>query len=120
MGGWIGIWEPGSTTSAFIPSSRKLVTTLLKPLEVTLAGGLRGSVSFCLQIGKSSTLTQEIILDATCPYLRFLTQVWPAAAVGYKHCTVQAGPWELSLASQSRSPPVSFPAAPSCFRGKAP
>ncbi|XP_061205988.1 alpha-mannosidase 2C1 [Neopsephotus bourkii] len=60
--------------------TRKPVTTLLKPLEVTLAGGLRGSVSFSLQIGKSSTLTQEIILDATCPYLRFLTQVeWKEA-----------------------------------------
>uniref|UniRef100_A0A8B9NSL2 alpha-mannosidase n=1 Tax=Accipiter nisus TaxID=211598 RepID=A0A8B9NSL2_9AVES len=60
--------------------TRKPVTMLLKPLEITLAGGLRGSVSFSLQIGKSSTLTQEIILDATCPYLRFLTQVeWKEA-----------------------------------------
>lgn len=54
------------------------MTTLLKPLEITLAGGLRGSASFSLQVGESSTLTQEIILDATSPYLRFLTQVWPA------------------------------------------
>ncbi|XP_049668352.1 alpha-mannosidase 2C1 isoform X2 [Accipiter gentilis] len=60
--------------------TRKPVTVLLKPLEITLAGGLRGSASFSLQIGKSSTLTQEIILDATCPYLRFLTQVeWKEA-----------------------------------------
>ncbi|KFO82043.1 Alpha-mannosidase 2C1, partial [Cuculus canorus] len=60
--------------------TRKPVTTLLKPLEITLAGGLRGSASFSLQIGKSSTLTQEIILDAMCPYLRFLTQVeWKEA-----------------------------------------
>uniref|UniRef100_A0A8U8CKN3 alpha-mannosidase n=1 Tax=Geospiza parvula TaxID=87175 RepID=A0A8U8CKN3_GEOPR len=60
--------------------TRKPVTTLLKPLEITLAGGLRGSVSFSLQVGKSSTLTQEIILDAMCPYLRFLTQVeWKEA-----------------------------------------
>uniref|UniRef100_A0A8C8EAX0 alpha-mannosidase n=1 Tax=Otus sunia TaxID=257818 RepID=A0A8C8EAX0_9STRI len=60
--------------------TRKPVTTLLKPLEITLAGGLRGSASFSLQIGESSTLTQEIILDATCPYLRFLTQVeWKEA-----------------------------------------
>ncbi|XP_040979556.1 alpha-mannosidase 2C1 isoform X3 [Aquila chrysaetos chrysaetos] len=60
--------------------TRKPVTMLLKPLEITLAGGLRGSASFSLQIGKSSTLTQEIILDATCPYLRFLTQVeWKEA-----------------------------------------
>ncbi|XP_008941963.1 PREDICTED: alpha-mannosidase 2C1, partial [Merops nubicus] len=60
--------------------TRKPVTKLLKPLEVTLAGGLRGSASFSLQVGSSSTLTQEIILDATCPYLRFLTQVeWKEA-----------------------------------------
>ncbi|KFV05117.1 Alpha-mannosidase 2C1, partial [Tauraco erythrolophus] len=60
--------------------TRKPVTTLLKPLEITLAGGLRGSASFSLRIGESSTLTQEIILDATCPYLRFQTQVeWKEA-----------------------------------------
>ncbi|KAK4820656.1 hypothetical protein QYF61_002860 [Mycteria americana] len=60
--------------------TRKPVTMLLKPLEITLAGGLRGSASFSLQIGESSILTQEIILDATCPYLRFLTQVeWKEA-----------------------------------------
>ncbi|KAM6060838.1 LOW QUALITY PROTEIN: alpha-mannosidase 2C1 [Theristicus caerulescens] len=60
--------------------TRKPVTTLLKPLEITLDGGLRGSASFSLQIGEGSTLTQEIILDAMCPYLRFLTQVeWKEA-----------------------------------------
>ncbi|KAK2524521.1 Man2c1 [Columba guinea] len=60
--------------------TRKPVTTLLKPLEITLAGGLRGSASFSLQVGESSTLTQEIILDAMSPYLRFLTQVeWKEA-----------------------------------------
>uniref|UniRef100_A0A8B9SEG9 Alpha-mannosidase 2C1 n=1 Tax=Apteryx owenii TaxID=8824 RepID=A0A8B9SEG9_APTOW len=60
--------------------TRKPVTTLLKPLEITQAGGLRGSASFSLQIGERSTLTQEIILDATCPYIRFLTQVeWKEA-----------------------------------------
>uniref|UniRef100_A0A8C9FAV9 alpha-mannosidase n=1 Tax=Pavo cristatus TaxID=9049 RepID=A0A8C9FAV9_PAVCR len=55
--------------------TRKPVTMLLKPLEITLAGGLRGSASFSLQVGESSTLTQEIILDAMCPYIRFKTQV---------------------------------------------
>uniref|UniRef100_A0A8C3LKI4 Alpha-mannosidase 2C1 n=1 Tax=Chrysolophus pictus TaxID=9089 RepID=A0A8C3LKI4_CHRPC len=55
--------------------TRKPVTTLLKPLEITLAGGLRGSTSFSLQVGESSTLTQEIILDAMCPYICFKTQV---------------------------------------------
>lgn len=56
------------------------MTRLLEPLAVSQPGGLRGSVTFSLQVGKSSTLTQEIILDATCPYLRFLTQVWPRPA----------------------------------------
>lgn len=82
MSGCTGIWEP-ETISAFVPFCRKPVTTVLKPLEVTLAGGLRGSVRFSLKVGKSSTLTQEIILDAMCPYLRFQTQVWPVAAVWY-------------------------------------
>lgn len=55
--------------------TRKPVTALLKPLEITVAGGLRGSVSFSLRVGESSTLTQEIILDAMCPYICFKTQV---------------------------------------------
>ncbi|KAM8804642.1 alpha-mannosidase 2C1 [Eudromia elegans] len=60
--------------------TRKPVTTLLKPLEITQAGGLRGSATFSLRIGESSSLTQEIILDASCPYLRFLSQVeWKEA-----------------------------------------
>lgn len=81
--GDLGTWiYQAETISAFIPFSRKPVTMLLRPLEITLAGGLRGSVRFSLQVGKSSTLTQEIILDAVCPYLRFLTQVWPMAATG--------------------------------------
>ncbi|XP_075753510.1 alpha-mannosidase 2C1 [Pelodiscus sinensis] len=55
--------------------TRKPITSLLKPLEIVLAGGLRGSVKFSLQISERSVITQEVILDAMCPYLRFLTQV---------------------------------------------
>ncbi|XP_025066348.1 alpha-mannosidase 2C1 isoform X3 [Alligator sinensis] len=55
--------------------TRKPVKTLVKPLEITLAGGLRGSVRFSLQISEKSIITQEVILDSMCPYLRFLTQV---------------------------------------------
>ncbi|KAM7151591.1 alpha-mannosidase 2C1 isoform 2-T2 [Macrochelys suwanniensis] len=55
--------------------TRKPITTLLKPLEIVLAGGLRGSVKFSLQISEQSVITQEVILDAMCPYLRCLTQV---------------------------------------------
>lgn len=109
MGTWI---YQAETSSAFIPFSRKPVTTLLKPLEITLAGGLRGSASFSLQIGESSTLTQEIILDATCPYLRFLTQVWPAAAMWYKRVLCRQGPGELNLASELRSSSCFLPWSP--------
>ncbi|XP_074862404.1 alpha-mannosidase 2C1 isoform X2 [Carettochelys insculpta] len=60
--------------------TRKPITTLLKPLEVVLAGGLRGSVKFSLQISERSVITQEVILDAMCPYLRFVTEVdWAEA-----------------------------------------
>uniref|UniRef100_A0A8C0IZ29 alpha-mannosidase n=1 Tax=Chelonoidis abingdonii TaxID=106734 RepID=A0A8C0IZ29_CHEAB len=55
--------------------TRKPVTTLLKPLAIVLTGSLRGSVKFSLQISERSVITQEVILDAMCPYLRFLTQV---------------------------------------------
>ncbi|XP_054858782.1 alpha-mannosidase 2C1 [Eublepharis macularius] len=55
--------------------TRKLVTQLLNPLEIVLPGGLRGSVKFSLRISEKSFLTQEIILDAACPCVRFQTQV---------------------------------------------
>uniref|UniRef100_A0A8D0GW81 Alpha-mannosidase n=1 Tax=Sphenodon punctatus TaxID=8508 RepID=A0A8D0GW81_SPHPU len=60
--------------------TKKPVLHLLHPLEIILPGGLRGSVKFSLQISEKSILTQEVILDATCPYVRFLTQVnWEEA-----------------------------------------
>lgn len=71
------------------------MTTLLKPLEITLAGGLRGSATFSLRVGESSTLTQEIILDAMCPYICFKTQVRLVAAVF---------PGELNPSSEFYSP----------------
>ncbi|XP_015265205.1 PREDICTED: alpha-mannosidase 2C1 [Gekko japonicus] len=55
--------------------TRKPVTQLLSPLEVVQPGGLRGSVKFSLRISEKSTLTQEVILDAACPVVRFHTQV---------------------------------------------
>lgn len=36
---------------------------------------LRGVVSFTLRISDKSTITQEIVMDATCPHLKFSTQV---------------------------------------------
>ncbi|ETE66639.1 Alpha-mannosidase 2C1, partial [Ophiophagus hannah] len=55
--------------------TRKPITHLLKSLEISTPGGLRGSVSFSLQLSKSSILTQEVILDAGSPYISFQTQV---------------------------------------------
>uniref|UniRef100_A0A670JV47 Mannosidase alpha class 2C member 1 n=1 Tax=Podarcis muralis TaxID=64176 RepID=A0A670JV47_PODMU len=55
--------------------TRKTVAHLLKPLEIIQPGGLRGSVTFSLQISEKSVLTQEVILDAACPHVRFQTQV---------------------------------------------
>ena len=45
------------------------------PIQVGSSGGLRGSVSFTLRISDKSTVTQEIIVDAMCPYIKFNTQV---------------------------------------------
>ncbi|XP_027714108.1 alpha-mannosidase 2C1 isoform X1 [Vombatus ursinus] len=55
--------------------TRKPVTKLDQALEVGMPGGLRGSVHFSLQLSNRSILTQEIVLDAACPYLRFHTEV---------------------------------------------
>uniref|UniRef100_A0AAR2LJC4 alpha-mannosidase n=1 Tax=Pygocentrus nattereri TaxID=42514 RepID=A0AAR2LJC4_PYGNA len=41
----------------------------------TSSGGLRGSVMFSLRIREKSSITQEVILDANCPYVKFKTQV---------------------------------------------
>uniref|UniRef100_A0AAX7T0W3 Alpha-mannosidase 2C1 n=1 Tax=Astatotilapia calliptera TaxID=8154 RepID=A0AAX7T0W3_ASTCA len=48
---------------------------LSNPVHVVSPGGLRGSVSFTLRISDKSTITQEIIMDAMCPYIKFSTEV---------------------------------------------
>lgn len=48
---------------------------VVQPVHVVSADGLRGSVSFTLRISDKSTLTQEIVLDAMCPYIKFNTEV---------------------------------------------
>ncbi|XP_038622895.1 alpha-mannosidase 2C1 [Tachyglossus aculeatus] len=55
--------------------TRKPVTQLAQPLKVGSPGGLRGSVSFSLRLSERSVITQEVVLDARCPYVRFQTQV---------------------------------------------
>lgn len=44
-------------------------------LAVGTEGGLRGSAWFLLQISPSSRLSQEVVLDVGCPYVRFHTEV---------------------------------------------
>ncbi|KAM4618384.1 alpha-mannosidase 2C1 [Polymixia lowei] len=55
--------------------TRKPVLEVVEPVRVVASGGLRGSVSFKLRISDKSTITQEIVLDAMCPYIKFNTQV---------------------------------------------
>ncbi|XP_075993503.1 alpha-mannosidase 2C1 [Genypterus blacodes] len=55
--------------------TRKPVVEVEQPVGVVSSDGLRGSVSFTLRISDKSTITQEIVMDAMCPYLKFNTQV---------------------------------------------
>ncbi|KAL6474259.1 hypothetical protein MHYP_G00178200 [Metynnis hypsauchen] len=55
--------------------TRKPVVDVTHPAEVMSSGGLRGSVIFSLRIREKSSITQEVILDASCPYIKFKTQV---------------------------------------------
>lgn len=66
------------------PSShRKPVLGQAGTLAVGTEGGLRGSAWFLLQISPNSRLSQEVVLDVGCPYVRFHTEVetagwWPS------------------------------------------
>lgn len=44
-------------------------------LAVGAEGGMRGSAWFLLQISPNSRLSQEVVLDVGCPYVRFHTEV---------------------------------------------
>ncbi|XP_078189970.1 alpha-mannosidase 2C1-like [Callithrix jacchus] len=57
------------------PSHRKPVLGQPGTLSVGTEGGLRGSAGFLLQISPSSWLSQEVMLDIGCPYVRFHTEV---------------------------------------------
>uniref|UniRef100_F7A8H5 Mannosidase alpha class 2C member 1 n=1 Tax=Ornithorhynchus anatinus TaxID=9258 RepID=F7A8H5_ORNAN len=74
--------------------TRKPVTQLAQPLKVESPGGLRGSVSFSLRLSERSVITQEVVLDARCPYVRFQTQVdWHEA---HKFLKVEFPAWVRS------------------------
>lgn len=54
---------------------RKPVVDVAQPAKVLSSGGLRGSVTFSLRISGKSSITQEVILDANCPHIKFSTKV---------------------------------------------
>uniref|UniRef100_A0A8D2C5J8 alpha-mannosidase n=1 Tax=Sus scrofa TaxID=9823 RepID=A0A8D2C5J8_PIG len=55
--------------------TRKPVLGQAGTLAVGTEGGVRGSAWFLLQISPSSRLSQEVVLDVGCPYVRFHTEV---------------------------------------------
>lgn len=55
--------------------TRKPVVELVQPVCVVSSDRLRASVSLRLRVSEKSTIKQEIIMDAECPYIRFNTQV---------------------------------------------
>ncbi|KAM7337898.1 hypothetical protein ACRRTK_004017 [Alexandromys fortis] len=55
--------------------TRKPVRGQAGTLAVGTEGGLRGSAWFLLQISPSSRLSQEVVLDIGCSYVRFHTEV---------------------------------------------
>lgn len=72
-------------------------------LAVGVEGGLRGSAWFLLQLSPSSRLSQEVVLDIGCPYVRFHTEVArgrAVAAYGRGGVGMWGHPWPaLSLPS---------------------
>uniref|UniRef100_A0A3Q4AHU8 alpha-mannosidase n=1 Tax=Mola mola TaxID=94237 RepID=A0A3Q4AHU8_MOLML len=55
--------------------TRKPVLEVVQHVRVVSSEALRGIVSFSLRISDKSTVTQEIVMDAMCPYLKFNTEV---------------------------------------------
>ncbi|XP_008843092.2 alpha-mannosidase 2C1 isoform X4 [Nannospalax galili] len=55
--------------------TRKPVLGQTGTLAIGIEGGLRGSAWFLLQISPNSRLSQEVVLDVGCPYVRFHTEV---------------------------------------------
>uniref|UniRef100_A0A452TDZ4 alpha-mannosidase n=1 Tax=Ursus maritimus TaxID=29073 RepID=A0A452TDZ4_URSMA len=63
------------TSLVLVASGRKPVPGQAGTLAVGTEGGMRGSAWFLLQISPNSRLSQEVVLDAGCPYVRFHTEV---------------------------------------------
>ncbi|KAG3262326.1 mannosidase alpha class 2C member 1, transcript variant X2 [Ictidomys tridecemlineatus] len=63
------------TSLVLVASGRKPVLGQPGTLAIGSEGGLRGSAWFLLQISPNSRLSQEVVLDVGCPYVRFHTEV---------------------------------------------
>ncbi|KAJ0069635.1 hypothetical protein NL108_011564, partial [Boleophthalmus pectinirostris] len=55
--------------------TRRPVVDLVDQTRVLTSDQLRATVRFSLRISDRSSITQDIIMDANCPYLKFNTQV---------------------------------------------
>ncbi|XP_049634576.1 alpha-mannosidase 2C1 isoform X1 [Suncus etruscus] len=55
--------------------TRKPLLSQPGTLAIGAEGGLRGSAWFQLQLSPSSRLSQEVVLDVGCPYVRFHTEI---------------------------------------------
>lgn len=55
--------------------TRKPLLSQPGTLAIGAEGGLRGSAWFLLQLSPSSRLSQEVVLDVGCPYIRFHTEI---------------------------------------------
>lgn len=73
---------PTPGLSSATASHRKPVLGQAGTLAVGTEGGMRGSAWFLLQISPNSRLSQEVVLDVGCPYVRFHTEVAEAGVVG--------------------------------------
>lgn len=62
-------------THNWTQTRRKPVRDVLQPAHVASSSELRGVVSCSLRISEKSTVTQEIVMDAACPYVKFNTEV---------------------------------------------
>uniref|UniRef100_A0A672RD98 Alpha-mannosidase 2C1 n=1 Tax=Sinocyclocheilus grahami TaxID=75366 RepID=A0A672RD98_SINGR len=69
--------DPQTRLGAFHRQNTTLkpVIEVIEPAKVVRSGTHQGSVSFSLRISGKSTIRQEIVLDACCPYVKFNTQV---------------------------------------------
>ncbi|XP_072290923.1 alpha-mannosidase 2C1 [Eucyclogobius newberryi] len=55
--------------------TRKPVVEVVQAAHVLSSDPLRATVRFSLRVSEKTTITQDIVLDAMCPYLKFNTQV---------------------------------------------